>query len=140
MRSVLIDTNAYTAFMRAQSSSERDVAEVIAHADRLCINSVVLGELLGGFAAGAREAKNRAELARFIESPRVDVLAVTADTADSYALIYAVLRRKGQPIPTNDLWIAASALQHGLALLSLDAHFSHVEGLRTGRRLDDFLP
>jgi tRNA(fMet)-specific endonuclease VapC len=68
------------------------------------------------------------------------VSAVTADTADSYALIYTSLRRKGQPIPSNDLWIAASALEHGAALLSFDAHFSHVEGLRLGQRLEDFLP
>lgn len=140
MRAVLIDTNAYTAFMRAQSPEDREVVEVMAHADRLCVNSVVLGELLGGFAAGGREARNRAELARFLDSPRVEVLPVTANTADSYALVFAALRRKGQPIPSNDLWIAATALEHGLALLTLDAHFSHVEGLRTGRQLGDFLP
>ncbi len=136
MRSILIDTNAYTAFMRG----DRNIVEVIAHAERLYLNSVVLGELLGGFAAGSREAKNRTELSRFLESPRVGVWTVTARTADSYALVYAGLRRKGQPIPTNDLWIAASALEHGAALLSLDAHFANVEGLRLGRQLADFLP
>ena len=99
-----------------------------------------MGELLAGFAAGTREARNRAELARFLASPRVGILNVTADTADSYALVYAGLRRKGQPIPTNDLWIAASALEHGFGLLSLDAHFAHVEGLRLGCRVADFLP
>lgn len=100
----------------------------------------MLGELLAGFAAGTREALNRAELARFLESPRVSILNLTAGTADSYALVYAGLRRKGQPIPTNDLWIAASALEHGTALLSLDAHFAQVDGLRLGRQLADFLP
>ena len=68
------------------------------------------------------------------------MINVTADTADSYALVYACLRRKGQPIPTNDLWIAATALEHGTALLSLDAHFAHVDGLRLGCRVADFLP
>ena len=53
---------------------------------------------------------------------------------------YAGLRRKGQLIPTNDVWIAASALEHGAALLTRDAHFRHVEGLRCGEKLDDFLP
>jgi len=136
MRPILVDTNAYTAFMRGDTS----VLEVLAHAERLCINSVVLGELLGGFAAGTRESKNRAELARFLDSPRVEVLPVTAQTADSYALIYLGLRRKEQPIPTNDLWIAASALEHGAALLTHDAHFAQIDGLRVGRELDDFLP
>ena len=68
------------------------------------------------------------------------LLPITADTADSYALVYGALRRKGQPIPANDLWIAASALEHGCALLTLDAHFRQVEGLRCGARLADFLP
>ena len=136
MRSVLLDTNAYAAFMLGKV----EVVEVIAHADSLLINSVVLGELLGGFAPGTREATNRAQLARFLDSPRVDVVAVTAQTADSYALIYSGLRRKGQPIPTNDLWIAASAMEHGAGLLTRDVHFRQVEGLRCGQCLADFLP
>jgi tRNA(fMet)-specific endonuclease VapC len=136
MRPILLDTNAYTAFMLGST----EVVEVLAHAERLYLNSIVLGELLGGFAAGTREAKNRAELARFLDSPRVDVLSVTTQTADSYALVYAGLRRKGQPIPSNDLWIAASAMEHGAALLTRDAHFSQIDGLRCGQRLEDFLP
>ncbi len=136
MRPILLDTNAYTAFMRG----EGDIAQVLAHAQTLYLSSIVLGELLAGFAAGSREAKNRDELSRFLASPRVSVLPVTTDTADCYALVYAALRRKGQSIPTNDLWIAACALEHGAALLSLDAHFTHVEGLRTGQKLADFLP
>lgn len=136
MRPILLDTNAYTGFM----CGDQEIVEVIAHAERLHLNSIVLGELLGGFAAGGREAKNRAELAHFLESPRVSVLPITTSTADSYALVYVNLRQKGQPIPANDLWIAASALEHGAALLSLDAHFRHVEGLRLGRRIEDFLP
>ena len=136
MRPVLLDTNAYSAFMLG----EADVVEVVAHADKLFLNSVVLGELLGGFAAGTREPKNRGELARFLNSPRVEVLPITAQTADSYALVYVGLRRKGQPIPTNDLWIAASVLEHGAALLTRDVHFAQIDGLRCGQRLEDFLP
>ena len=136
MRPVLVDTNAYVALLRGDA----EVAEVFGRADRLYLNAVVLGELLAGFAAGSREAANRLELTRFVESSRVGVVPVTAETADSYALAYASLRRKGQPIPANDLWIPASALEHGLALLSLDAHFAQVDGLRLGRRLADFLP
>jgi tRNA(fMet)-specific endonuclease VapC len=68
------------------------------------------------------------------------MLPVTAQTADSYALVYASLRRKGTPIPTNDLWIAASTLEHGAALLTRDVHFSEIDGLRCGQRLEDFLP
>ena len=96
MRAVLLDTNAYTAFMLGAT----EVVDVVAHADSLYLNSIVLGELLGGFAAETREPKDRAELARLPDSQRVQVLSITANTADSYALIYAGLRRKGQPIPS----------------------------------------
>lgn len=136
MRAIMVDVNAYAGFMLGEPA----LVEVMAHAPSLLINSVVLGELLAGFAAGTRQAKNREELARFMDSPRVDLVAITDQTADSYALVYSGLRRKGQPIPTNDLWIAASALEHGAALLTRDAHFTKVDGLRMGATLEDFLP
>lgn len=136
MRPLLIDTNAYTAFMLGEPAT----VEVLAHADRIVVNSIVLGELLAGFSAGTRAARNRSELSRFLSSPRVARVAVGDQTADSYALVYAALRRKGRPIPTNDLWIAASALEHGCALLTRDAHFGAIDGLRCGWRLEDFLP
>jgi len=136
MRAILIDTHAYAAFKLADPS----VCEVLSAADRILVSVVVLGELIGGFAAGSRESRNRLELSRFLDSPRVEIVPVTPQTADSYGLVYAMLRRKGRPIPSNDLWIAATALEHGAALLSLDAHFSSIDGLRLGRTIDDFLP
>jgi tRNA(fMet)-specific endonuclease VapC len=136
MRPVLIDTNAYAAFKRGDPK----ILKVLSTADELCFSVTVLGELLAGFAAGTKEARNREELSSFLESPRVQVYQITEITADCYALIYASLRRKGQPIPTNDLWIAASALEHGAAILTLDAHFKHIEGLRVGAALEDLLP
>ena len=102
---------------------------------RLCLVNYWLG-----FAVGSRQSVNRAELTKFIESPRVKVVPSGTATADFYALAYAALRQLGKPIPTNDLWIAASCLEHGAALLTLDAHFQHVGGLRVGAQLDDFLP
>ncbi len=136
MRVIALDTNAYAGFKRGQS----DIVAVLRHAPSILISATVLGELLGGFAAGQRQAANRLELAKFIDSSRVTVVPTTATTADFYALVYAALRRKGTPIPTNDLWIAASSLEHGAALLTLDAHFHQIDGLRTGTRLEDFVP
>jgi tRNA(fMet)-specific endonuclease VapC len=136
MRTVALDTNAYVAFKRG----EPDVVEVLRHAPELLVSTTVLGELLAGFAAGTRESRNRAELSAFIETPRVRVVPCGETTADNYALVFAALRRKGKPIPSNDLWIAASALEHGAGLLTLDAHFAAIDGLRTGAQLADFLP
>ena len=136
MRPIAVDTNAYAAFKRGNTA----MVEVLQHAAEILLCTTVLGELLAGFAAGSRESSNRRELTQFLDSPRVRLVPCGAATADAYALVYAALRRQGQPIPTNDLWIAASCLEHGAALLTLDAHFAHVGGLRSGARLDDFLP
>lgn len=128
MNAILLDTNAYVAFKQGQP----DALEIIQRAMRLGISSTVLGELLAGFAVGAREAKNRAELQQFLASDRVHILIVDDGTAAHYATIYRNLRNKGRPIPTNDMWIAASALQHGYALFSYDGHFQTVDGLLVG--------
>ena len=136
MRPIAIDTNAYAAFKRGDAS----IVAVLQHAPSILVCVTVLGELLGGFAAGNREHTNRSELTQFISTARVKVVASTAATADLYALVYAALRRKGQPIPSNDLWIAASCLEHGAALLTLDAHFLAIDGLRAGQCLEDFIP
>lgn len=136
MRSVALDTNSYVAFKRG----DEKIVTVIQQCPDLLICATVLGELLAGFAAGSREAKNREGLAAFLRSPRVRSVVCGPTTADNYALIFAALRRKGRPIPTNDLWIAASALEHGAGLLTLDAHFAEIDGLRCGQQPGDFLP
>jgi predicted nucleic acid-binding protein len=90
------------------------------------VNPIVLGELRAGFLHGSRLAENLAELAQFLASPRVDTVAIEDETAERYALIFDSLRRVGGPIPTNDIWIAASALQFGTVLVTTDPHFGRV--------------
>jgi tRNA(fMet)-specific endonuclease VapC len=136
MRAILVDTNAYAAFKQGNPA----IIEVLQYAPEVLVSVTVLGELLAGFAAGSRESANRRELKQFLDVPRVTVVPCSAATADSYALVYAALRSQGKPIPTNDMWIAASCLEHGAALLTLDGHFAHVGGLRSGGRLEDFVP
>lgn len=135
MRAILLDTNAYAAFKQGQP----EAVEIVRRATRLLINAVVLGELLAGFAAGTREAKNRAELQQFLASPRVTLVGIDDHTADYYAAVYKALRGKGRPIPTNDMWIAATALQHGAALFSVDAHFDQIDGVVVGSTLVDLM-
>jgi tRNA(fMet)-specific endonuclease VapC len=136
MRRIALDTNAYVAFKRGDS----ETLAIIRQTDQLGMSSIVLGELLAGFACGDRAAFNRRELSAFLDSPRVQVLEIGSTTADYYAHIFATLKAKGRPIPTNDLWIAASALEHGFALHTYDRHFYEIENLPSGRILDDFLP
>lgn len=109
MRQILLDTNAYVAFKRGDG----EALDIIQHAPTIGMSTVVLGELLAGFACGSRAGRNRAELAAFMESSRVRVHPVTEATADHYSTVFATLKARGRPIPTNDLWIAATALEHG---------------------------
>jgi len=90
------------------------------------LNAVVLGELLAGFKKGSRTRQNEERLRRFVAASRVRVMYVDEETAVRYAAIKDYLRREGTPIPTNDVWIAATAFQHGLRLQTLDAHFLRV--------------
>ena len=122
MSRLLLDTSAYSAMRRG----DRRLLEPIREAAEICLSAVVVGELVYGFVGGRLEAPNRGQLREFLESDRVRVVAVDEETAERYAVIRDFLRRKGTPIPTNDLWIAASAAQHGLKLLSLDGHFKEV--------------
>ena len=125
---ILLDTNAYAAFKQGRA----EAVDIVRRAARIAVNSVVLGELLAGFAVGSREAKNRGELQQFLGADRVVVLIIDEVTADYYATVYRAQRGKGRPIPTNDLWIAASALQHGFAIFSYDAHFKDIDGILVG--------
>jgi len=136
VKQVLVDTNAYAAFKRG----DPEAVDILRQAQAIGLSAIVLGELLSGFSAGRRDAENRRELGAFLDSPRVRVLPVDFETADFYARIYANLRRRGKPIPTNDLWIAASALQHGAAIFTYDQHFSMVEGVVVINRVADLLP
>lgn len=125
MRRIIIDTNVYVAFKR----NVPDVIKVLRGVEYIGINTVVLGELHSGFKGGQKEALNIKELEEFLDTPRVDVIPIDEMTAEFYAQVYWNLKRKGNPIPTNDMWIAASSLQHGLALFTLDTHFNLVDGL-----------
>jgi tRNA(fMet)-specific endonuclease VapC len=125
MKNILIDTNTYAAFKK----NEADAVKAFRIAKYIGINIVVLGELFSGFKGGNKEAKNKTELEQFLDSPRVNVIQMDEETAEFYARVYWDLKRKGKPVPTNDLWVAASAMRQGLALFTYDEHFDNIDGL-----------
>lgn len=126
MRRVLIDTNIYAAFKRNHPA----IVESFKHLDFIGIDVTVLAELNAGFKGGNKEAANIKELEDFINTSRVHILNHDEITAEFYANIFNVLKNKGKPIPTKYIWIAASSMQNGLALFTLDLqHFKEIEGL-----------
>ena len=124
---VMMDTSAYAAFLRGNPG----VKEVVQQVDEIVLNPVVLGELKASFLMGKNEKRNRAILKDFLSSPRVVIVEIDEETSERYAVIVQSLRMKGTPIPTNDLWIAASAMQHGLKVLTTDKHYLEVPQIIT---------
>ena len=119
---VLLDTSAYSMLRRGNKA----ILDVVQRSETIALPAIVLGELHSGFRAGNRCAENIAQLAEFLSKPSVRILNITEETALRYAEIDVYLRKRGRPIPRNDVWIAAVALEHGLHLLTLDAHFRKI--------------
>jgi predicted nucleic acid-binding protein len=116
---ILLDTSAYSAFMRGDLAVEETIQTV----DAIYLNAVVLGELRVGFLRGRARQKNEERLRQFLASSRVSIVPVDDETAERYAVILNGLWAAGTPIPTNDIWIAASAMQYGLTVVTTDAYF-----------------
>lgn len=123
MTRICLDTSAYSNFRRGKTA----VVDAIDHADWIGVPCVVLGEIWAGFTAGRRGERNLTELEDFLAEPFVEVLAVDKDVSRIYGEIVVDLRRKGRPLPTNDIWIAATAARAGASVLTYDAHFLEVD-------------
>jgi tRNA(fMet)-specific endonuclease VapC len=122
MTRLLVDTSAYAAFFRDHPGVKAAVQE----ASGLFLSPIVMGELRSGFLKGGRADKNEAQLQEFLASPRCNVPVLDEETAHRYAAIHHYLRLQGTPVSPNDLWIAASAAQHGLTVLTLDGDFDRI--------------
>lgn len=116
---ILPDTSAYSAATRDHAQ----VKHIFRTAEEIYVSPIVLGELKNGFLRGNQRRRNEGELETFLNSPRITILSVDEETSDRYAEILNALLAAGTPIPTNDIWIAASAMQYGLRVVTTDAHF-----------------
>lgn len=120
----LLDTNAIIALQRENEALKK----LLRSATDVFVPVVAVGELYYGAYKSQRVEANRKELAAFITN-RV-VLNVDTNTADVYGQLKQALRAKGRPIPENDIWIAALAVQYDLTLMTDDAHFAVVDNLK----------
>jgi tRNA(fMet)-specific endonuclease VapC len=122
---LLVDTNRLSDAL----ANVDEVLDRLESAEAIAVPVIVLGEIRSGFQGGARAAKNETRLQWFLSQDGVSTLSIDAGISHRYAQIHQSLRKLGQPIPTNDLWIAAAALEHGLVLYTRDTHFQRVPGL-----------
>jgi tRNA(fMet)-specific endonuclease VapC len=123
--SVLLDSNFIVALFQQDPGAQ----SALLAADRVFVPSVALGELYYGAQKSGRREENLARVDRFAAAN--EVLSPDVESARHYGAIRDALRRQGRPIPDNDIWIAAIARQHGLTLITRDAHFREIEGLTT---------
>lgn len=122
MSAFCLDTSAYSNFRRGNE----DLASLLDRADFVGVPTVALGELRTGFLLGGRQQRNESELDAFLANPVVEVLNVDAETSRHYAEMIIDLRKAGTPVPTNDVWIAATAARHGASVLTCDEHFQRI--------------
>ena len=120
---VLLDTNIIIDFFRG----DKKIVASLEQRQSVYTAAAVLGELYLGAYRSANESKKLQEIKEFLLNCKV--LPADSATAEKYAIVKTALLKKGKPIPENDIWIAATALQHGLPLYTNDRHFNEVEGL-----------
>lgn len=116
---ILLDSNRYKDFC----SAEPEIVKCVQQADKIYFPFITLAELRSGFACGTKAKKNEAVLTKILNQDCIDVIYPDEETTFYYASLFRQLREQGTPIPTNDLWIAAIAVQYDLLLASRDKHF-----------------
>jgi len=121
----MLDTSAYVGFKR----NTVEAVEIIVKAELIVFSPVVMGELMFGFRNGTRFKENMDDLDRFLKHEAVDLVPIGKITSDRYSRIAVKLRQQGSPIPTNDIWIAAQAMEQGAELITSDQHFDKINGL-----------
>ncbi|MBM4163401.1 MAG: type II toxin-antitoxin system VapC family toxin [Lentisphaerae bacterium] len=126
MKRVMLDTNAYSALL----SGDPAVRAALESATEILLPLFVVGELEAGFCGGLRYAENVAILQRFLDKPGVREVPAGHETAHLYGKLKDGLKRKGTPIPENDIWIAASVIEHAAELITYDRHFTTLHNIR----------
>ena len=122
MKRLVIDTNLLIPLLWRGDTGEPFFDEY----DEMVLPTTVLGEFKAGLFPTRAGDRNRNALDVFLQKATVKVVPITDRTADIYAKVYQALRKEGTPIPQNDMWIAASALENGADLATCDAHFRNV--------------
>lgn len=126
MRKIVLDTCAYTRLL----AGAEEVLDAISLAETVYLSVFVLGELYAGFGGGSRERENKDMLQRFLVKPAVKILNATSETAEVFGHVKSNLKKAGTPLPINDVWIAAHAIETGSVVVTYDVHFKVVPGLR----------
>ena len=125
---VALDTNRLIDLFQGDT----ELAERLSTCDEVWVPLIVLAEIKAGFYGGTQQHRNEILLRKLLAKPTVGVLLPSRETAEHYARLFVQLKRAGTPVPDNDLWIAALALEHDLMLITRDQHFERIPQLLRG--------
>jgi tRNA(fMet)-specific endonuclease VapC len=125
---VELDTNRLTDLFKG----DKRLSEWLEGCDEVWIPLIVLAEIKAGFYGGGQQRSNQVLLGRLLSKATVRILLPGRETAEQYARLFVQLKRAGTPVPDNDLWIAALALEHDLTLVTRDQHFQYIPQLLRG--------
>jgi tRNA(fMet)-specific endonuclease VapC len=125
IKRLMIDTSIYIEYLRGN----KDIKNILDFTDIISFSVISIGEIFAGFYLSKNIKKYLTEVEEFLNSPRLIIYNIDSETAEFYAKIVSELKLSGSPIPTNDIWIASLALQHGIKLFTTDNHFKKVPGL-----------
>ncbi|MBU1172067.1 MAG: type II toxin-antitoxin system VapC family toxin [Proteobacteria bacterium] len=126
MKRIILDTNAYSKLLTGNDN----VLDIVASADVIFMSIFVLGELHAGFKGGTKNRENQSILKRFLTKPSVKILLGTSETAEVFGGLMNMLKKAGTPLPINDVWIAAHAIETGSVIVTYDLHFRKISGIR----------
>jgi tRNA(fMet)-specific endonuclease VapC len=126
MKKIVLDTNAFAQYL----NGDENVLNAIVRADVVYMSIFVLGELYAAFRGGSKQAKNKDMLERFLQKPTVEILPATSETSEIYGELSTSMAKTGVVLPINDIWIASQAIETGSVMITNDARFTGIPGLR----------
>lgn len=132
MKNIILDTNAYSFLQKGDSS----INKVILSSSKVYVSVVTLGELYRGFEIGNKELQNNNRLNMFLKGKNIEIAEINIKTAKIYGKISGLLKRQGTPLPINDVWIAASAIEKDLVLVTYDKHFLKIPKVKLWKKLN----
>ena len=133
MSKIIIDTNCYNVFI----NGDKKVIKSCFNSSIIYISVITIGELYSGFYKGNRLIENKKKLKSFLNNQKVKVCYVTEKTSEIYGQLLSNLLKNGVPIPTNDVWIAACAIETDSTLITYDKHFLKVPDLQVWKNLNN---
>lgn len=131
MNTIILDTNAYSNLQKG----DIQIKKKILSSSTTCLTVITLGELYRGFKIGSKESANNNLLEMFLKGKNIRIIEVTKEISKIYGEISSLLKKQGTPLPMNDIWIAACAIETDSTLITYDKHFLNIPNLKLWGKL-----